>query len=66
MLTQIAQIAVCSRHHTVDKQRCRWLLLSLDHLPSNALSVPPGLITNVLGERREGSPRAPESCRVPR
>ncbi len=65
LLTQIPQIAVCSRHHTVDKQLCRWLLLSLHRLTSNALSVPARLITNMLAELLEGSPRPPESCRVP-
>jgi CRP-like cAMP-binding protein len=54
MLTQMAQTAVCNRHHTVDQQLCRWLLLSLDRLPSNELSMTQELIANMLGERREG------------
>jgi CRP-like cAMP-binding protein len=54
MLTQMAQTAVCNRHHTVDQQLCRWLLLSLDRLPSNELSMTQELIANMLGVRREG------------
>lgn len=54
LLTQIAQTAVCNRHHSVDQQLCRWLLLSLDRLPSNELSVTHELIANMLGVRREG------------
>ncbi|KAF0101491.1 MAG: Crp/Fnr family transcriptional regulator [bacterium] len=54
LLTQMAQTAVCNRHHTVDQQLCRWLLLSLDRLPSNHLTMTQELIANMLGVRREG------------
>ena len=54
LLTQMAQTAVCNRHHSVDQQLCRWLLLSLDRLPSNQLSMTQELIANMLGVRREG------------
>jgi hypothetical protein len=54
LLSQMAQTAVCNRHHTVDQQLCRWLLLSLDRLPSNELSMTQELIANMLGVRREG------------
>ena len=54
LLTQMAQTAVCNRHHTVDQQLCRWLLLSLDRLPSNQLNMTQELIANMLGVRREG------------
>jgi len=54
LITQMAQTAVCNRHHTVDQQLCRWLLLSLDRLPSNQLAMTQELIANMLGVRREG------------
>ena len=54
LITQMAQTAVCNRHHSVDQQLCRWLLLSLDRLPSNELSMTQELIANMLGVRREG------------
>ena len=54
LLTQMAQTAVCNRHHTVDQQLCRWLLLSLDRLQSNELIMTQELIANMLGVRREG------------
>ena len=54
LLTQMAQTAVCNRHHTVDQQLCRWLLLSLDRLPGNELKMTQELIANMLGVRREG------------
>jgi CRP-like cAMP-binding protein len=54
LLTQMAQTAVCNRHHTVDQQLCRWLLLSLDRLTSNELTMTQELIANMLGVRREG------------
>ena len=54
LITQMGQTAVCNRHHTVDKQLCRWLLLSLDRLGSNELSMTQELIANMLGVRREG------------
>jgi len=54
LLTQMAQTAVCNRHHSVDQQLCRWLLLSLDRLYSNELIMTHELIANMLGVRREG------------
>ena len=54
LLTQMAQTAVCNRHHSVDQQLCRWLLLSLDRLSSNKLTMTQELIANMLGVRREG------------
>ncbi|NTV95204.1 MAG: Crp/Fnr family transcriptional regulator [Thiobacillus sp.] len=54
LLTQMAQTAVCNRHHSVDQQLCRWLLLSLDRLPGNVLTMTQELIANMLGVRREG------------
>jgi CRP-like cAMP-binding protein len=54
LITQMAQTAVCNRHHSVDQQLCRWLLLSLDRLSSNALTMTQELIANMLGVRREG------------
>ena len=54
LITQMAQTAVCNRHHSIDQQLCRWLLLSLDRLPSNKLSMTQELIANMLGVRREG------------
>ena len=54
LLTQMAQTAVCNRHHSVDQQLCRWLLLSLDRLESNELTMTQELIANMLGVRREG------------
>jgi CRP-like cAMP-binding protein len=54
LITQMAQTAVCNRHHSVDQQLCRWLLLSLDRLDSNKLIMTQELIANMLGVRREG------------
>jgi CRP-like cAMP-binding protein len=54
LITQMAQTAVCNRHHSVDKQLCRWLLLSLDRLASDELTMTQELIANMLGVRREG------------
>ena len=54
LITQMAQTAVCNRHHAVEQQLCRWLLLSLDRLPSNKLAMTQELIANMLGVRREG------------
>jgi CRP-like cAMP-binding protein len=54
LLTQMAQTAVCNRHHSVDQQLCRWLLMSLDRLQSNELMMTQELIANMLGVRREG------------
>jgi len=54
LITQMAQTAVCNRHHSIDQQLCRWLLLSLDRLPSQHLVMTQELIANMLGVRREG------------
>jgi hypothetical protein len=54
LITQMAQTAVCNRHHSVDQQLCRWLLLSLDRLSSNQMTMTQELIANMLGVRREG------------
>src|SRR5882672_8208761 len=54
LITQMAQTAVCNRHHSIDQQLCRWLLLSLDRLPSSKLTMTQELIANMLGVRREG------------
>jgi CRP-like cAMP-binding protein len=54
LITQMAQTAVCNRHHSVHQQLCRWLLLSLDRLDSNELTMTQELIANMLGVRREG------------
>ncbi len=54
LITQMSQTAVCNRHHTLDQQFCRWLLLSLDRLTSNELVMTQELIANMLGVRREG------------
>ena len=54
LITQMAQTAVCNRHHSLDQQLCRWLLLSLDRLPTNELVMTQELIGNMLGVRREG------------
>jgi hypothetical protein len=58
LITQMAQTAVCNRHHTVEQQLCRWLLLSLDRLPGNELAMTQELIANMLGVRREGVTQA--------
>ncbi len=54
LITQMAQTAVCNRHHSLDQQLCRWLLLSLDRLQNNELLMTQELIANMLGVRREG------------
>ena len=54
LMAQISQTAVCNRHHSLDQQLCRWLLLSLDRLPGNDLVMTQNLIANMLGVRREG------------
>jgi len=54
LITQMSQTAVCNRHHSLDQQLCRWLLISLDRLPSNELTMTQELIANMLGVRREG------------
>jgi CRP-like cAMP-binding protein len=54
LITQMAQTAVCNRHHAVDQQLCRWLLLSIDRLPTPEITMTQELIANMLGVRREG------------
>ncbi|MEH6446672.1 MAG: Crp/Fnr family transcriptional regulator [Oceanospirillaceae bacterium] len=54
LMAQMAQTAICNRHHSIDQQLCRWLLLSLDRLASNNLTMTQELIANMLGVRREG------------
>ena len=54
LITQMSQTAVCNRHHSLDQQLCRWLLLSLDRLAGNELVMTQELISNMLGVRREG------------
>jgi CRP-like cAMP-binding protein len=54
LMTQISQTTACNRHHSVEQQLCRWLLLTLDRLPSNELVMTQELIANMLGVRREG------------
>ncbi len=54
LITQMSQTAVCNRHHSIEQQLCRWLLLSLDRLPSSDLVMTQELIANMLGVRREG------------
>jgi|KBSMisStaDraftv2_1062788.scaffolds.fasta_scaffold03745_10 CRP-like cAMP-binding protein len=54
LITQMAQTAVCNRHHTVEQHLCRWLLLSLDRLPSNVLNMTHDLVANMLGMHRDG------------
>ncbi|MGO4156229.1 Crp/Fnr family transcriptional regulator [Cupriavidus sp. YAF13] len=54
LITQMAQTAVCNRHHSIEQQLCRWLLLSMDRLPTNKLKMTQELIANMLGVRRSG------------
>ena len=54
LITQVAQTAVCNRHHSIDQQLCRWLLLSMDRLSHNHLTMTQEFISNMLGVRREG------------
>jgi len=54
LITQMAQTAVCNRHHSIDQQLCRWLLMSLDRLQGDELTVTQELIADMLGVRREG------------
>ena len=54
LITQMSQTAVCNRHHSLDQQLCRWLLLSMDRLPGDELVMTQELIANMLGVRREG------------
>ena len=58
LITQMSQTAVCNRHHSIDQQLCRWLLLSIDRLPTNKIEMTQELIGNMLGVRREGVTRA--------
>jgi Mn-dependent DtxR family transcriptional regulator len=60
----MAQTAVCNRHHSLDQQLCRWLLLSLDRLPANELVMTQELIANMLGVRREGVTEAAGKLQV--
>ena len=60
LITQMSQTAVCNRHHSLEQQLCRWLLLSVDRLPSNRLEMTEALIANMLGV-----PGAPRRCRSP-
>jgi hypothetical protein len=53
-ITQTSLTAVCNRHHSIDQQLCRWLLMSLDRLPDYYLNITQELIANMLGVRREG------------
>jgi CRP-like cAMP-binding protein len=62
LITQMAQTAVCNRHHSIDQQLCRLLLLSIDRLPSNELTMTQELIANMLGVRRAGQKRR-RNCR---
>ena len=61
LITQMSQTAVCNRHHTVEQQLCRWLLLSLDRVPSNEIRMTQELISNMLGVRRAGITQAARS-----
>lgn len=54
LITQMAQTAVCNRYHSIEQQLCRWLLMSLDRVPTNELSLTHELLANILGVRREG------------
>jgi CRP-like cAMP-binding protein len=54
LMTQMAQTAVCNRHHSLEQQLCRWLLLTLDRLPSSELTMTQELVAGMLGVRREG------------
>jgi CRP-like cAMP-binding protein len=58
LITQVAQTAVCNRHHSIDQQLCRWLLLSIDRLSNNQLNMTQEFISNMLGVRREGVTQA--------
>jgi hypothetical protein len=65
LLTQISQTAACNRHHSIVQQMCRWLLLSLDRLASEELTMTHEALANTLGVRREGISEAAISCKVP-
>jgi len=61
LIAEITQAAACNRHHSLDQQLCRWLLMSLDRLPSNQLTATQELIANMLGVRRQGVTEAARS-----
>ena len=63
LITQMTQTAVCNRHHLVEQQLCRWLLLSLDRLPSASINMTQELIANMPGVRREGVTEAAGGAR---
>ena len=63
LITQVAQTAVCNRHHSIDQQLCRWLLLSMDRLSHNHLTMTQEFISNMLGVRREGVSQAAYNLR---
>jgi CRP-like cAMP-binding protein len=63
LITQVAQTAVCNRHHPIDQQICRWLLLSMDRLPHNRLTLTQEFISNMLGVRRESVTQAAQKLR---
>jgi CRP-like cAMP-binding protein len=63
LMTQMTQTVVCNRHHPVAQQLCRWLLLSLDRLPSNVVLMTDGLVANMLGVRLRGVMTAAGNCR---
>jgi len=54
LMTQMSQTAACNRHHSVEQQLCRWLLLTLDRMPTNELIMTQELVASMLGVRREG------------
>jgi CRP-like cAMP-binding protein len=64
LFTQTAQTALCNRHHSLEQQLCRWLLLSLDRLPSNELIMTQELIANTLGVRRQGITEAAQKLQA--
>lgn len=64
LITQMSQMVVCNRHHSIFQQLCRWLLLSLDRLPDNCMTMTHELIANMLGVRREGVTEA--ACKLQR
>jgi CRP-like cAMP-binding protein len=64
LITQMDQTAVCNRHHSIDQQLCRWLLLSVDRLPSNEMKITQKLIANMLGVRRPGVTEAAVNCKT--
>jgi CRP-like cAMP-binding protein len=65
LITQMIQTAACNRHHSVEQQLCRWLLLTLDRLPAQELIMTQELVASMLGVRREGITQAAGICRRP-